>query len=115
MEWLWPLFEPYVRKRFERRGIDDPDMSDLDTAFMRLLGSATVTILVQEPWRGSVRFKGLDRLPAAECMDLFRDPGGISVRTLRGREVQTQFPRGMEFRSYPELQTRRRTEVDGFA
>ena len=97
MEWLWPLFEPYVRKSFERRGIDAPDMSDLDAAFMRLLGSATVTILVQEPWRGSVRFKGLDRLPAAECMDLFRDPEGYLFERFGGGKYKLNFHEGWNF------------------
>lgn len=97
MEWLWPLFEPYVRKEFERRGHANPSAEDLQEAFVRTLGESTVTILVQEPWRGSVRFKGLARQPAADSFDLFNDPDGYLLDRFGGGKFKLNFHRGWNF------------------
>ena len=97
MEWLWPLFEPYVRKKFERQGIEDPNETDLHDAFLQLLGSVTITILVQEPWRGSVRFKGLDRLSAVDGMALFKDPEGYLFGRFGGGKYKINFHEGWNF------------------
>lgn len=97
MEWLWPLFEPYVRKAFVRRGIEDPDEEDLQQAFVHTLGSCTVTILVQEPWRGSVRFKGLARHEAADCFALFNDPMGYLAERFGGGKFKLNFHEGWNF------------------
>ena len=97
MEWLWPLFEPYVRKDFERRGILDPTDDDLQNEFVLTLSRSTVTILVQEPWRGSVRFKGLARHEAAECFDLFNDPTGYLFSRFGGGKFKLNFHQGWNF------------------
>ncbi len=97
MEWLWPLFEPYIRKDFERRGVEAPGEIALRDAFVRLVGRATVTILVQEPWRGSVRFKGLDRMPAPEAMDLLNDPESYLFERFGGGKYKLNFHEGWNF------------------
>lgn len=97
MEWLWPLFEPYLRKTFERTGDTDPSDAELHDAFVRLVGEATVTILVQEPWRGSVRFKGLDRMRAADAFDLLNDPEAYLFRRFGGGKFKLNFHEGWNF------------------
>ena len=97
MEWLWPLFEPYIRKGFERRGVETPSEAELHDAFVRLLGGVTVTILVQEPWRGSVRFKGLDRIEAAEAFDLLNDPQTYLFDRFGGGKYKLNFHEGWNF------------------
>lgn len=97
MEWLWPLFEPYIRKTFERRGITSPPAEDLQNAFVETLGGCTVTILVQEPWRGSVRFKGLARYAAADCFDLLNDPPGYLAEHFGGGKFKLNFHQGWNF------------------
>lgn len=97
MEWLWTLFEPYVRKQFERRGVEHPSETDLHAAFTRLVSECTVTILVQEPWRGSVRFKGLDKLPATEAFDLLNDPEGYLFGRFGGGKFKLNFHEGWNF------------------
>ncbi|RMH78148.1 MAG: hypothetical protein D6681_20355, partial [Calditrichaeota bacterium] len=59
MEWVWPLYEEYVRKALRNRGIDRPTGEQLQEAFIEILSQSTVTVLVQEPWQNAVRFKGL--------------------------------------------------------
>jgi len=97
MEWLWPLFEPYIRKHFERRGVASPPEESLHDAFVRLTGTVTVTILVQEPWRGSVRFKGLDRLQAADAMELLHDPETYLFERFGGGKYKLNFHEGWNF------------------
>lgn len=97
MEWLWTLFEPYVRKQFERGGTEAPSDAALHEAFTRLVGECTVTILVQEPWRGSVRFKGLDRLPAVEAFDLLHDPEAYLFERFGGGKFKLNFHAGWNF------------------
>ena len=97
MEWLWTLFEPYVRKQFERAGTEEPSDAALHQAFTRLVGECTVTILVQEPWRGSVRFKGLDRLPAVEAFDLLHDPESYLFERFGGGKFKLNFHEGWNF------------------
>lgn len=97
MDWLWLLFEPYIRKDLERKGIESPSESTLHDAFTRLVGTATVTVLVQEPWRGSVRFKGLDRMQAVEAMDLLNDPESYLSERFGGGKYKLNFHEGWNF------------------
>ncbi|SRR5690554_4575270 len=96
MEWLWTLFEPFVRKQFERRG-HDPSDEELNKAFVELVGRVTVTILVQEPWRGSVRFKKLDRMHAGECLDLLGSPTDYLHARFGGGKFKLNFHDGWNF------------------
>lgn len=97
MDWLWILFEPYVRKQFERDGVDSPSEAALYDAFLRLVADCTVTILVQEPWRGSVRFKGLDRLSASDAFDLLQDPEAYLFERFGGGKFKLNFHEGWNF------------------
>ena len=97
MEWLWPLFQPYIRKQFERNGRTDPTDEELQEAFIRLVGETSVTVLVQEPWRGSVRFKGLARYEATENFELLNDPMAYLFEKFGGGKFKLNFHQGWNF------------------
>lgn len=97
MEWVWELYEEYVTTQLEREGIDDPTAEDLEAAFLEVLSESTVTVLVQEPWRGSVRFKGLARYDADEMFDLLNNPEAFLVERFGGGKFKLNFHRGWHF------------------
>lgn len=97
MDWLWTLFEPVVLKEFERAGRPEPSEEEVYDAFVRLVGRVTVTVLVQEPHRGSVRFKGLERVEAAQSLELLRDPEGYLRDRFGGGKFKLNFHDGWHF------------------
>ena len=61
---------------------------------MRLLGTSTVTVLVQEPWQGSVRFKALARYTWDEMTPLLHDPMNYLLETFGGGKFKLNFHEG---------------------
>ena len=96
MEWVWVLFKDYVYKQFTREG-KEPSDEELQHEFMRLLGTSTVTVLVQEPWQGSVRFKALARYPWDEMTPLLHDPMSYLLETFGGGKFKLNFHEGWNF------------------
>lgn len=97
MEWVWEIYEEYVVRELERSGIDDPTEEDLEREFLRILGESTVTVLVQEPWQNSVRFKGLARYEAHEMFDLINDPETFLREQFGGGKFKLNFHQGWHF------------------
>lgn len=97
MEWVWELYSEYVADQLEREGIDEPAAEELEAAFLEILSESTVTVLVQEPWRGSVRFKGLARYEADEMFDLLNDPEAFLVEHFGGGKFKLNFHQGWHF------------------
>ena len=97
MEWVWELYSEYVHTQLERDGIDDPSAEQLEATFLKILSASSVTILVQEPWRGSVRFKGLARYEADEMFDLLNDPETFLVEHFGGGKFKLNFHQGWHF------------------
>ncbi|MBI3089718.1 MAG: hypothetical protein HYY96_03550 [Candidatus Tectomicrobia bacterium] len=97
MEWIRDLFAPYLRKQLTKRQGDDPSEAELEQAFRDLLPRTTATILVQEPFHDSVRFKGLARLRADEMGELLQDPMGFLQRTFGGGKFKVNFHEGWNF------------------
>jgi len=97
MEWVWELYEEYVTKQLEQSGIDDPSDEELEAAFLDILSESTVTVLVQEPWRNSVRFKGLARYEADEMFELLNDPETFLVEHFGGGKFKLNFHQGWHF------------------
>lgn len=91
MEWVWALYEDYIIKDLTRRGVDAPSDAQLEAAFLEVLSESTVTVLVQEPWRNSVRFKGLARYEADEMFDLLNDPEGFLTAHFGGGKFKLNF------------------------
>lgn len=97
MEWVWELFKGYVMKRFVLAGNENPTDDEVQHAFMELLGRSTVTVLVQEPWQNSVRFKPLARYEWEEMTPLLEDPMGYLGRTFGGGKFKLNFHEGWNF------------------
>lgn len=97
MDWVWKIYEPYVRKQLERSGTSEPTEEELQAAFLDLLSSSTVTVLVQEPWQNSVRFKGLERAAVIDRMDLIRDPMAYLAERYGGGKFKLNFHQDWQF------------------
>jgi len=97
MEWVWPLYEGYVRKKLNRSGVSDPSDAELEVIFRQTLGVSTVTVLVQEPWQNSVRFKGLGRYEGQEMLDVIYDPEHFLLEHFGGGKFKLNFHEGWNF------------------
>lgn len=97
MEWMWPIYKKYVQRQFAREGNDDPTDDELQDAFLALLSESTVTILVQEPWQNSVRFKGLARHRVVDNFALLNDPMGYLFEHYGGGKFKLNFHQGWHF------------------
>ncbi len=97
MDWVWILYEKYIRKELERSGIDKPSDDRLESEFVRALSDTYVTILVQEPWRGSVRFKRLQRLDASSMFPILNEPMNYLVKHFGGGKFKLNFHHGYHF------------------
>ena len=97
VDWVWPLYEKTVRKRLDAEGVQDPSPETLEARFIGALGRSTVTLLVQEPWRGSVRFKCLARYDRTDMFDLLSDPETFLVDRFGGGKFKLNFHEGWNF------------------
>ncbi len=97
MDWVWHLYQKEVQKHLSRAGIAAPTDEDVQEAFVQCLGESTVTVLVQEPWQNSVRFKGLARYDATDMFDLLRDPMTYLRDHFGGGKFKLNFHRGWHF------------------
>lgn len=97
MDWVWQLYEGYILKLLKRRGITEPRDEELETLFVEALRDSTVTILVQEPWLGSVRFKCLAKYDAADIFELFNNPFEFLSSKYGGGKFKINFHHGWNF------------------
>ncbi len=97
MEWVWDLYKKYITKHFEREGRKEPTEDELQQAFIKLLGESTVTVLVQEPWQNSVRFKALARYEWGEMTGVIQDPMNYLLENFGGGKFKLNFHQGWNF------------------
>ena len=97
MDWVWKLYRKYITKGLAARGITEPSEAQLEAAFLKALADSSVTILVQEPWMNSVRFKGLARGSVLEMTDLLRDPMTWLFDRFGGGKFKLNFHEGWNF------------------
>lgn len=97
MDWVWTLYKGYISKQLLRAGNDNPSDEALEQAFIDILSESTVTVLVQEPWQQSVRFKGLARYEAADAFDLLNDPMHYLQAHFGGGKFKLNFHQGWHF------------------
>ncbi len=97
MEWLWPVFKSYIERDFARKGVDEPSDEALAEALFVTVGGCTVTILVQEPWQNSVRFKALARMEVRDATDLLADPMAYLAEQYGGGKFKLNFHEGWHF------------------
>ena len=97
MDWVWHLYEAYVRKELRRQGINEPSQEQLQATFVSIMSESTVSVLVQEPWQSAVRFKGLAKYDATLMMPLLNDPMGYLVAQYGGGKFKLNFHQGLNF------------------
>ena len=91
MEWVWEIYEEYVTRELERLGSQNPSQDDLQNAYFQTLRESSVTVLVQEPWQNSVRFKGLARYNGKDMAPLVNDPMNYLVKNFGGGKFKLNF------------------------
>jgi len=97
MDWVWLLFKEYVQKYLRRLEIYEPDQDQLQGAFIQIMRESTVTVLVQEPWQSSVRFKGLAKYDSSEMMPLINNPEKYLLSNFGGGKFKLNFHQGLNF------------------
>jgi len=97
MDWVWPLYERYVLRRLSRNGVAAPTETEKEEAFFDVLRRSTVTVLVQEPWQGSVRFKCLARYDVSNMFDLLGRPDEFLLESFGGGKFKLNFHDGWNF------------------
>jgi hypothetical protein len=97
MEWVWTLYEDYVNK--QERNVEEGNASAdrKQEIFLRILSESTVTVLVQEPWQNSVRFKGLAKYNSNNMMELLNDPMNFLLKNFGGGKFKLNFHHGWNF------------------
>jgi hypothetical protein len=95
--WAWDLIEPYLRKNLANRGVERPTKRDLLEEFGRVWPAFTATILVQEPWMGTIRFKRLARLGATGMGPFLADPAKYIGERFGGGKFKLNLHHGMHF------------------
>lgn len=97
MEWLWELYKEYVEKQLTKSGVQQSSPEEVQKTFMKIVAESTVTVLVQEPWQNTVRFKGLARYDAQNMLELLNDPMGFLHSNFGGGKFKLNFHHGWNF------------------
>ena len=97
MEWVWELYKSFVLKSLARAGNNDPTDELVQHTFMKTLSASTLTLLVQEPWQNSVRFKKLAHYDWDEMRPLIDDPMNFLLEHFGGGKFKVNFHEGWNF------------------
>lgn len=95
--WCWELIEPYLRRNLLNGGNERPTRAQLLQEFGRVWPAFTATIGVQEPFAGTIRFKWLVRLVAADMEPFLDDPAGWIGAHYGGGKFKVNLHHGMHF------------------
>ena len=92
MDWLWPLYERYVRRLLgDFDGISE-DQAALQDCFLSTLSVSTATIYVMEPTaKGAIIFKGLGHWPLPDEPGLLSDPNDFLAARYGGGKFKVNF------------------------
>ena len=91
MEWIWELYKDYISK------FSSGSQEDIQNTFFKTLSESSITVLVQEPWQNTVRFKGLAKYSSKEMMDLIKDPENYLLKQFGGGKFKLNFHHGWNF------------------
>ena len=95
--WAWVLIEDYVDRSLENRGATNPTPRETLAEVARLWSDLSCTILVQEPWQGTVRFKRLLRLRGDEMRPFLETPEAFIRERFGGGKFKLNIHHGMHF------------------
>jgi hypothetical protein len=94
--WAWVLIEDYVDRSLAGRG-HPPTPRETLAEVARLWPDLACTILVQEPWQGTVRFKRLLRLRGEAMRPFLEDPETFIRERFGGGKFKVNIHHGMHF------------------
>jgi len=92
MDWLWPLYEQYIRRETKSDGD-----SQLRDSFLFALVESTATLYVMEPIGDSIRFKGLGQWLLTDVPELMADPNAFIADFCGGGKFKINFHHGDTF------------------
>jgi hypothetical protein len=95
--WCWELLEPYLRRQLLNRGVERPTRRQLLEEFARVWPEFTATIGVQAPHAGTIRFKWLARLSAADMDPFLASPEGWIRERFGGGKFKVNLHQGLHF------------------
>jgi hypothetical protein len=95
--WCWDLLEPYLTRKLLNRGVARPTRKQILEEFARVWPAITATIGVQEPFAGTIRFKWLVRLDAADMASFLDDPAGWLSERYGGGKFKMNLHHGLHF------------------
>jgi hypothetical protein len=95
--WAWGLLEPYVDRCLEARGNANPTPQEILTELARLWPDLSCTLLVQEPWMGTIRFKRLLKLGGDEMRPFLEAPEAFLRERFGGGKFKLNLHHGMHF------------------
>jgi hypothetical protein len=95
--WAWVLLEDYVDRCLENRGQSSPTAEETLAEVARLWPDLSVTLLVQEPWMGTIRFKRLLRLSGQAMRPFLEEPEAFIRERFGGGKFKVNFHHGMHF------------------
>ena len=95
--WCWDLLEPYLTRNLLNRGVARPPRRQILEEFGRVWPALTLTIGVQEPFAGTIRFKWLLRAPASEMTAFVDDPDGWIAGRFGGGKFKVNIHHGLHF------------------
>jgi len=96
-QWAWALIEAYLKKNLANRGTERPTKRQLLEEFARVWPEFTATLMVQEPWMGTIRFKRLVKLPSAAMDAFLEDPTQFIGDRFGGGKFKMNLHHGMHF------------------
>ena len=95
--WCWDLLEPYLTRNVLNRGVAHPTRKQILEEFGRVWPVITATIGVQEPFAGTIRFKWLVRLDAADMAPFLDDPVAWLSERYGGGKFKMNLHHGLHF------------------
>jgi len=95
--WAWVLLEDYVERSLAARGVMAPTPRGTLEELARLWPDLTCTILVQEPWMGTIRFKRLLRLHGDEMRPFLESPEAFIRERFGGGKFKVNVHHRMHF------------------
>lgn len=87
MDWLWPIYEQYVKKNGPQAETD----ADVGRRFFSVLAESSATLYAMEPAGDSIRFKGLGKWALRSVPNLLADPNAFLADRFGGGKYKVNF------------------------
>jgi hypothetical protein len=95
--WAWALLEDYVERSLAARHVASPTAREVLEELARLWPELSVTLMVQMPWMGTIRFKRLVRLAGEDMRPFLEAPETFIRERFGGGKFKVNFHHRMHF------------------